>query len=314
MTKKIFTIIFFLSISFIMKSLIYTRVNVTTSEKIKFERIRSAIAAELWHKADELMHKGSINQETQKFKAGSYVGNTDIIPLLKAIIALKPNEILPYRILAQSLIYSEKNSKHAENVLLQGIKANKDLENVHELYASLGFTKMIYGNKSSNKDYFEAISCFEKAIKHYKKSDSNDYFFNLENYKIMISRIYIEINQPEKAIKILEEAGISLYSSEDMVFKYLREYKLTGKTNKEIFKEENYEISQNKEYNTVNQEHFHEDIKENNSHIEIKKSLLSNPFIVALKSGILLILILLFAYYKKPLISEIRFFLLYFFV
>lgn len=272
---------------------------------IKFERIRSVIASELWNRADTLMHRGSINPETQRFQAGSYVGNTDLIPLLKAITYLKPNEAFVYRMLAQSMVYADGDVNKAEKELHRGIdnisysEKNTINKEKHKLYASIALLKMFYGDKYY---YKYAISYLESAIKYYRPDDNEepDNIFTLRNYYIFLARLYIEIDEPEKALLSLYEGKVSLYSSNDIIFKYLREYRLSGETNKSLFKEENYELSEEPIYKEESHEHHEHFLNNQNENDDIKKSLPFSPLEKALKAGILFFIVIsLFAHYKK---------------
>jgi hypothetical protein len=67
------------------------------------ERLRSFVAARLWEQADRYMHTGPSRLEGQNFIAGSYAGNTDLLPLLHAVTALVPHELPPWQLLAANL-------------------------------------------------------------------------------------------------------------------------------------------------------------------------------------------------------------------
>ena len=103
------------------------------------ERLRSFVAAYFWSKADTLMHRGPVVANLQKFQAGSYAGNTDILPLLELVIAIMPEETAPYQLLARNLANHLDLRDQGLRVLQQGIINNQQNPVVHELYAAVAF-------------------------------------------------------------------------------------------------------------------------------------------------------------------------------
>ena len=115
------------------------------------ERLRAFIAARFWEKADHLMHKGP-SVSGQSFAAGSYAGNTDIIPYLKSVIALCPEETAPYRLLASNYAYHLGMRSDALSLLEDAFYNCENSKYLHELYASAAFIHLFsQSNDSSNR-------------------------------------------------------------------------------------------------------------------------------------------------------------------
>ncbi len=196
------------------------------------ERLRAFIAARLWEKADFLMHKGPI-LEKQNFSAGSYAGNTDIIPYLKMVITLCPNEVAPYRLLASNYAYHLGLEKEALNLIDEAILKCSNTSQLHELYATAAFILLFSPNSSNSKTVKEKLKLagnyLDKAIVNIKKIDNySDSVFKLENYYIIKSRIFWELNEPNEAISSWYKSGKSLENSTDRLAIALLKYKNNG--------------------------------------------------------------------------------------
>lgn len=165
------------------------------------ERFRSFVAACLWEKADHLMHEGPIVGK-QNFQAGSYAGNTDIIPLLKMIISICPEQTAPYRLLATNYAYHLGMYDEAL-VLLEKAKINcSNNKNCHEIYASEAFIRLFSKNDEKNhkKLLEKVISLLDEAILKYKPDEQYpDPAFTLENYLEVRASLQAKLENHELA-------------------------------------------------------------------------------------------------------------------
>ncbi len=163
------------------------------------ERFRSFVAACLWEKADHLMHEGPV-LEKQNFQAGAYAGNTDIVPLLKMIISLCPDQTAPYRLLATNYAYHLGMRAEALN-LLETAKINcSNSVNCHEIYASEAFIRLFTKTENENNRQLleKVISLLDEAILKFKPdSQFPDPAFTLENYIDVKSSLQAKLDNPE---------------------------------------------------------------------------------------------------------------------
>lgn len=163
------------------------------------ERFRSFVAAYLWEKADHLMHEGPV-LEKQNFQAGSYAGNTDIVPLLKMIITLCPDQTAPYRLLATNYAYHLGMKSEALN-LLDAAKINcSNSINCHEIYASEAFIRLFTKTENENNRQVleKVISLLDEAIYKFKPDvQFPDPAFTLENYIDVKSSLQAKLDNPE---------------------------------------------------------------------------------------------------------------------
>ncbi len=303
-------------------SLTNTHLNKETNSKIIYilpERLRSFIAARLWEKADRRMHLGPV-VPGQNFLAGSYAGNTDIIPYLKMVIALCPEEVAPYRLLASNYAYHLKMEDEAINIYKDAISNCSKTPFLHEIYASLAFIHL-FSLKRQNPDFNKkelilANECIDKAIESYQENkDKQDLVFKKDNYYTIKARILWELEQPDQALQSWQMSGINLENSQDKLALLLLKYKETGVYVKFDFS--NIGLDKNK---SDNHHHHHEsehnhndDHSINNNHIiDNQKSLLQAFLITMLKAGLIAgITILLYFLCSKSFgtgFSSFRFF------
>lgn len=158
------------------------------------ERFRSFLAACLWERADRLMHEGPVF-EGQNFIPGSYAGNTDIVPLLKLVISLCPDQTASYRLLAANYAYHLGMSDEAL-ALLDSAKINcADSRNCHEIYASEALIRLFLLRRKGNQDLKTIISLFDEAIEKYKYDEQfPDSVFTLENYLSVKSSLQLKLD------------------------------------------------------------------------------------------------------------------------
>lgn len=276
------------------------------------ERLRAFIAARFWEKADHLMHKGPVISR-QSFVAGSYAGNTDIIPYLKCVIALCPEETAPYRLLASNYAYHLGMREDALSLLEDAFYNCENSKYLHELYASAAFIYLFaQSNTSENRktDLEKAVVYIDKAISKYiKTGDFPDPVFKLENYYIVKARIFWELEKPHQALEAWENSNNSLMGSSDILAGLLLKYKQTGifeplkSIEQDISRKENYSlIGEEKTLEHRNHEHQHK--HGHNSNIDAtsrrEKSLLQALIWLSLKAGfVFLIVILLYFHGSK---------------
>ena len=195
------------------------------------ERLRSFVAAYLWEKADHLMHHGPV-VDAQKFTAGAYGGNTDIVPLLKMVIALCPDQVAPYRLLATNYAYHLGMRSEAFALLDKAKKDCAKSVNYHELFAAEAFIRIFSQNsREEQKEQLDkALALINEAISCYQPDEKlPDPAFKLENYYIVKSRLHWELHEPEKALESWKNSGASLEDSKDTLARFLNLYRTTGK-------------------------------------------------------------------------------------
>lgn len=227
--------IVFLIFAGISLHLFYT--NVQTKENYNIvrvipERFRSFLAAILWEKAEHLMHQGPAFSK-QKFYAGSYAGNTDILPYIKMVIALYPKEFSPYRILAGNYAYHLKMKKEAMKIMEEAIKNCSSTAYIHEVYASYSFILLFavrQDDSMSRKDELKlALYYIDKAIDNYKMlEDQPDAVFKTKNYFVIKSRILWELKEYDLALDSWLKCGEKLEESPDRLSAALLKYQQTG--------------------------------------------------------------------------------------
>ena len=321
--KLIILSILFLLLSFVLHSFLPQQSNRKNFKhslaalQILPERLRGFIAARLWEKADHLMHKGPV-VSGQTFAAGSYAGNTDIIPYLKSVIALCPEETAPYRLLASNYAYHLGMRKVALALLEDALYNCERSEHLHELFASVAFIHLFAQSEVSDNrkaDLKQASVYLNKAIEKFTKSGNfPDPVFKLENYYIVKARILWELGEPQQGLEAWQMNGENkLEESSDSLARLLLKYKQIGVfepiKNDEQTDSVNYSQIQNysllaEEKNTElqNHEHHHEH-SYNSDHEAVsghEKSLLQALFWLSLKAGfVLLIVILLYFHGSK---------------
>ncbi len=195
------------------------------------ERLRSFIAARFWLKADELMHRGPFPGSRQSFMPGSYYGNADIVPLLRVVIALVPDELAPYQLLARSLVSLQGEPGDGLSVLQQGIINNPEHAACHELFAAAGWLKIFSGQKPGPAVLESAAKYLERADELFQNSSlklSSDPAFTGAAYQTLLARVYLELARPEKAMQAWLKSGQSLDDGTDRLAEVLRYYRDHG--------------------------------------------------------------------------------------
>jgi tetratricopeptide (TPR) repeat protein len=193
------------------------------------ERLRGFLAARLWEKADKLMHAGPSLRLPENFIPGSYMGNTEILPLLKMIVYLAPEETAPRLLLAENLGKHLAKRREAIKILQQGIINNPYAESIHELYATIAILK-IFAKNSDLSQKRSALKYLNAAIKRYKPNPEKEQLkgHNIESYSILTARLNIELDKPQKALQAWTDAGLSLENDSSRLAQLLKEYRDTG--------------------------------------------------------------------------------------
>jgi len=200
------------------------------------ERLRSFVAARFWARADELMHRGPFPGSRQQFVAGSLNGNSDIVPLLYAVIAIMPEELAPYQLLSRCLAGLQTGGRESLQVLQQGIINNPDHPAVHELYAAAAWLVIFSGG--GRPAMISASRYLEKATGLYSQESiklSSDPAFNAAAYQTLLARIYLELDDPQKAMQAWHKSGQSLDGAKDRLAEILRIFRDSGRLPDEKF-------------------------------------------------------------------------------
>ncbi|MEW6708504.1 MAG: hypothetical protein AB1403_01670 [Candidatus Riflebacteria bacterium] len=177
------------------------------------ESLRGFVAARLWEQADRYMHSGPSRIEKDRFAAGSYAGNTDLLPLLRAVTVLVPDENRPWQLLATNLGRYLGEKEQAIRLLQEAIRINRRSSEIHELYAAVASIKMFAG-KPDLEEKRSAIKYLNEAIKTFvlsgKAADDHLPGLNLQAYFVLRSRLELEIGFPRSALETWEKSGLPL--------------------------------------------------------------------------------------------------------
>lgn len=190
--------------------------------------LRRFVAGYLWMRADEYMHFGPTRKLARDFlatfMAGSYAGNTDIIPLIQLALVFDPQFIDGYELLAMNLCMFLHRFEEGIRELQYGIILNKNLPEVHELYGTIGYIQYhvqkydarYTRNNEIAKRYFEAASQVYGNNPGEKRVD----VMRPENYHLHLARIYVEQGLLQKAVKEWDLSGLDPNST-DLLAIYL---------------------------------------------------------------------------------------------
>lgn len=181
------------------------------------ERLRGFIAGRLWEQADRYMHAGPSKNLPEGFVAGSYAGNTDLLPLIRMVTMLVPHELPPWKLLADNLGRHLGKRDKAIRVLQEAIHENLGNPEIHELYASIAALKMFTGKPDEN-DKISALKYLKRAIKTVPEAGNHEKEqtpgFGLDSYYVLCSRLYVELLKPDLALAAWIKSGISLHESQ----------------------------------------------------------------------------------------------------
>lgn len=262
------------------------------------ERLRSFVAARFWAKADELMHRGPFPGSRQQFVAGSLNGNSDILPLLYAVIAIMPEELAPYQLLSRCLVGLQSDWRESLQILQQGIINNPDHPAVHELYAAAAWLVMFSGG--GRPAMISASRYLERAAGLYSQEAvklSSDPAFNASAYQILLARLYLELDDPQKALQAWQKSGQGLDGAKDRLAEVLKTYRDSGRLPDESFPSITSEARQKDTAHESEPAHKHEGSEELGAcelcHDHMQKTPPSRPFNKPLLAGFLAGLLLL---------------------
>ncbi len=214
----------------------YSKVEASAMQRFVPERLRSFLAGYLWARADSMMHSGPMGDVPQSYQAGSYAGNTDIIPLLQLILTIMPEESAPYQLLARNLAIHLKMPDQAIKVLQLGIFHNRGNASLHELYASAAHIRIFTRDSTGKRRLDSALKYISRAILELKNQpgvaslmSSSDPSFSIAGYSIFKARILIELNRTSQAFAAWKESGLKLDEENDRLAEVLREFQDSGR-------------------------------------------------------------------------------------
>lgn len=195
------------------------------------ERLRGFVAARLWEQADLYMHVGPSQIEANSFVAGSYAGNTDLLPLLHAITLLVPHELAPWQLLATNLGLHLQRQEEAVRLLQQAIHHNRNHPEIHELYATIASIRM-FNQETSIEQKRSALKYLQKAIDTFifsrRSFDDHSPGLNIRSYFILRSRLEVELGYPRAALKSWEKSGLPLTPDQGRLASMLLLYRDRG--------------------------------------------------------------------------------------
>ncbi len=262
------------------------------------ERLRSFVAARFWAKADELMHRGPFPGSRQQFVAGSLNGNSDIVPLLYAVIAIMPEELAPYQLLSRCLAGLQAEGRESLQVLQQGIISNPGHPAVHELYAAAAWLVIFSGG--GRPAMISASRYLERAVRLYSHEAiklSSDPAFNAAAYQTLLARLYLELDDPQKALQAWQKSGLNLDGAHDRLAVVLKTYRDSGRLPDEKFPSILAEKHQAGVPEETEHVHHHKDGENHDAcelcHDQMQKTPPSRPFNQPLLAGFLVTLLLL---------------------
>ncbi len=166
----------------------------------------------------------------KRFLAGSFAGNTEIMPVLELAVFLEPERIDAYGILSQNLSMYLRRYRDGIRVLQQGIFFNKESSRLHELYASIAF---IYAfiqsyNPEIPNDRGCALRYLDGALKAWQRNHGDQapphQVFRPDVYNQLAARFFVEQGENEKALRAWKASGRNLYASTDYLAVYLRKF------------------------------------------------------------------------------------------
>jgi hypothetical protein len=195
------------------------------------ERLRGFVAARLWEQADRYMHAGPSSRVPENFVAGSYAGNTDLLPILQLVTELVPEELSPWMLLAENLGRHVGKKDEAVRLLQNAIRLNRKNPDVHQLYASIGRLK-IFAGKPERKDKDSALKYMQTAISLYEKVPGPRHEdltgFSLQAYHVLASRLCVELGRPKHALDLWLQSGLPLEADQGKLAEMLLQFRDKG--------------------------------------------------------------------------------------
>lgn len=193
-------------------------------------QIRSFAADVCWLRADEYMHFGPTWRLPATFIAGSYAGNTDILPLLELVIRLDPQRIGAYSVLVQNLALHLDRFTEGLRLLQRGILANRDHPRVHELYgtgAHLWWFRHRHDPAAANNGQ-AALRYVEEALARYRPPAPGDGradpILYPRTYRIWQTRFLIVQKRLAEALAAWKAGGMPLGLEGGLMGEFLRRF------------------------------------------------------------------------------------------
>ncbi|RCK80076.1 MAG: hypothetical protein OZSIB_3580 [Candidatus Ozemobacter sibiricus] len=190
-------------------------------------QVRRLGADFLWLRADEYMHFGPSRRYRGAFLAGTYAGNTEILPLLELAIRLDPTHFEAYAILAQNLAFHLDRFVPAVRLLQRGILHNQHHPFIHELYGTiaycLAFVKSYDPTRENNR--VAALRYLDEALAAFARAglpaSAAGEVLNPINYQIWRARFLVEQGRPDAALQAWVAAGQPLGPDGGLLGEYL---------------------------------------------------------------------------------------------
>jgi len=196
------------------------------------ERLRAFVAGYLWSKAESLMHRGPVPYADEKFSAGSYAGNTDIVPLLKASILLMPEELVPYQMLASNLAKYLGKPEAGLRIIQEGIVRNREHPGIHELYGAAAFLLLFDWQPVDDTRRLSILKYLDRATEYWNEESerfSSDPAFKPQNYAFLKARLLVELKRPQEALAAWQTSELDLDNAPDKLAEVLRTYRDSGR-------------------------------------------------------------------------------------
>ncbi len=190
-------------------------------------QVRNLIGDYFWMTADEYMHFGGSRRMGEGFLAGTYGGNTEIIPLLELAVLFNPGFIDAHIILAENKALYLDRFREGIATLQRGITANRASPRVHELYGSVAFTyafidkytRAIPRNPAAVLKYLDrAVAAYERAGRPPIERPP----LAPQTYHVLRSRMFVDLHRPQEALAAWRQSGLDLAGSPDLLARYLR--------------------------------------------------------------------------------------------
>lgn len=189
--------------------------------------VRHLIGDWMWLTADEYMHFGGSRRMGETFIAGTYAGNTEILPLLELAIRFNPSFIDAYVILAENQALHLDRFREGIRTLQTGLTENRDSPRRHELTGSIGFiyafvdryqVKLRRNPEVAARYLARAADEYERAGRPPIERPPLD----PQSYHVVRSRMLVELGRPQESLAAWRASGLDLAASPDLLARYLR--------------------------------------------------------------------------------------------
>jgi hypothetical protein len=193
------------------------------------EPIRVFIADLCWITADEYIHFGGSQALGQNFLAGSFAGNTEILPLLQLAVRLDPTFFDVYEILSHNLAMYLGRFREAIRTIQEGILHNRQSSRLHELYGTIAFSYYFVDRYTSDvgKNPVAAMRYLDAALQAFTRTGPPPAInppLAPRFYNMVRSRLFVEQGRPDLGLAAWRATGDSLAESDDLLALYLRRF------------------------------------------------------------------------------------------